>query len=98
MGVPVVTLAGGADQPAVTRAGATILNHLRLSDLLAGSEEQYLNIAIALAGAPAHLTELRQTLRDRLRASPLMDEPRFARTFENALRAMWRDWCDRMPA
>jgi protein O-GlcNAc transferase len=28
-----------------------------------------------------------------MRASPLMDEARFARDLEHAYRLMWREWC-----
>jgi predicted O-linked N-acetylglucosamine transferase (SPINDLY family) len=36
---------------------------------------------------------LRAGLRERLRASALMDEPAHARALEAAYRHMWRQWC-----
>ncbi|MGE5652204.1 MAG: hypothetical protein ACM34A_18585, partial [Bacillota bacterium] len=54
----------------------------------------YVAIASALARDLPRLRELRAGLRDRVQASPLMDAPRFARLFEQALRSMWRIWCE----
>jgi predicted O-linked N-acetylglucosamine transferase (SPINDLY family) len=92
MGVPVVTLAG---RTAVGRAGVSILSNLGLPELIAGSPEQYVTIAAALAGDRTRLRALRAGLRPRLQASPLMDGPRFAAEFEAALRQMWETWCGR---
>ena len=87
MGVPVVSLAG---QTAVGRGGLSILSNLGLADLVANSPEQYIDIAVKLAGDVPRLQELRGTLRERMRQSPLMDAPRFARHVEAAYREMWR--------
>jgi protein O-GlcNAc transferase len=93
MGVPVVTLAGKA---AVSRAGFSQLSNLGLPELAAHSREQYVKIAVELARNLPRLSELRSTLRARMRASPLMDAPRFARNIETAYRSIWRSW--RSPA
>ena len=47
MGVPVITLAG---RTAVGRGGVSILSNLGLTELIARTPEQYVAIAIALAG------------------------------------------------
>jgi predicted O-linked N-acetylglucosamine transferase (SPINDLY family) len=91
MGVPVVTLMGPTP---VARAGLSLLTNLGLSELVATTPEQFVSIAFALAGDVPRLCELRATLRDRLRASLLMDAPRFARMVEAAYREMWRRWCE----
>jgi predicted O-linked N-acetylglucosamine transferase (SPINDLY family) len=88
MGVPVVSLRG---RTAVGRAGASILSNVGLSDLVADTPEQYIRIAAALAADPSRLMEVRGTLRARLQTSSLMDAPQFARDFEAALHAMWRE-------
>jgi predicted O-linked N-acetylglucosamine transferase (SPINDLY family) len=90
MGVPVVTLAG---RTAVGRAGVSILSNLGLPQLIAETPEQYVAIAVALAGDLAQLSALRAGLRQRLRSSPLQDGPRFAADVEAAFRGMWTTWC-----
>jgi len=91
MGVPVVTLAG---QLPLARAGVTILTNLGLTELIAQSPDQYIRIAAALARDTDRLAALRSTLRQRLRDSVLMDEPRYVRNLEGAYRHAWRTWCE----
>jgi predicted O-linked N-acetylglucosamine transferase (SPINDLY family) len=91
MGVPVVSLAG---QTAVSRAGLSILSNLGVSELVASTTAQYVEVATALAQDVSRLGLLRSTLRDRMRASPLMDAGQFARDLEAAYRRMWRNWCE----
>jgi protein O-GlcNAc transferase len=91
MGVPVVTLRG--DRHA-GRVGASLLTQIGLTDLIANSVEQYLEIALALACNPGRLDDLRRSLRPRMAASPLCDGPAFARKMEAAFRTMWQHWCE----
>jgi len=86
MGVPVVTLAG--EMP-VSRAGLSILSTIGLAEMAANSEDDYVRLAVELAGNLPRLAELRATLRPRMQASPLMDAPRFARNVEAAYWSMW---------
>ena len=86
MSVPVVTLAGSTH---VSRVGASILNQVGLSALVAGTPEEYLRIANDLAADRPKLAALRSTLRERMRASPLMDAAAFTRGLEAAYRRMW---------
>jgi protein O-GlcNAc transferase len=90
MGVPVVTLRG--DRHA-GRVGASLLTQIGLTDLIADSVEAYVEMAVALAGNPARLTDLRHSLRPRMAASSLCDAAGFARKVEDAYRAMWARWC-----
>ena len=46
-----------------------------------------------LAADLSRLSELRQTLRERISSSPLMNAPRYARNVHAAYREMWRRWC-----
>jgi predicted O-linked N-acetylglucosamine transferase (SPINDLY family) len=69
--------------------------NLGLPELVARSPEDYVHIAANLARDLPRLAALRQSLRQSLRASPLMDGPRFARNVEAAYRQMWLTWCER---
>ena len=80
MGVPIVTLTG---RTAVGRGGTSILSNLGLTDLIARDENGYLRIAVELAGDLTRLGELRKSLRQRMKQSPLMDAPAFARDVES---------------
>ncbi|MBV9970968.1 MAG: tetratricopeptide repeat protein [Xanthobacteraceae bacterium] len=90
MGVPVVTLRG--DRHAA-RVGASLLTQIGLSDLIADTVVEYVELAAGLADDPVRLTDLRRSLRPRMAASPLCDAPAFARKIEAAYRAMWQRWC-----
>jgi predicted O-linked N-acetylglucosamine transferase (SPINDLY family) len=89
MGVPVVTLRG--DRHA-GRVGASLLGQIGLTDLIANTVDDYVEIAVALAGDRERLTDLRRSLRPRMAASPLCDGPAFARKIESAFAEMWRGW------
>nr|WP_242518551.1 FkbM family methyltransferase [Thiorhodovibrio winogradskyi] len=90
MGVPVVTECG--DRHAA-RVGASILTRLELPELIAQDADDYVRIVVELAQDPERLRRYRATLRPRLEASALRDEVGFTRTFEWALREMWRIHC-----
>jgi predicted O-linked N-acetylglucosamine transferase (SPINDLY family) len=75
--------------------GTSLLGNVGLPELIARTPEQYVRIAADLAGHLPRLAELRRTLRGRMKQSPLMDAPRFARDIEAAYRQMWRNWCQR---
>lgn len=90
MGVPVVTLAGTRHS---SRVGVSILTDLGLAELIAENEEDYIARAVALAADPVRLASMRATMRDRMRASRLLDGARLTRHIETAYREMWRRWC-----
>jgi predicted O-linked N-acetylglucosamine transferase (SPINDLY family) len=94
MGVPAVTMIG---QTVVGRAGLSQLSNLGLTRFVADSPDRFVELAQSAAADLPALSELRRTLRDRMRASPLMDAPRFARDIEWAYRAIWREWCEGRP-
>jgi predicted O-linked N-acetylglucosamine transferase (SPINDLY family) len=91
MGVPVIVLHG--DRHA-GRVGASIMQHVGLPELVAQDRDAYVALARSLAGDAARLTALRDSLRQKMRRSPLMDLPLFTETLEDAYRDMWIKWCD----
>ncbi|HWB54226.1 MAG TPA: hypothetical protein VG722_08535, partial [Tepidisphaeraceae bacterium] len=93
MGVPVITRTGDTS---VSRVGSSILHNLRLGELVADTPEMFVKIATELADDLPRLSQLRQSLRDRMKASPIMDEVRFVANLESAYRALWRAWCERV--
>lgn len=87
MGVPVVTLAGAN---AWQRAGASILSHAGLPDLVAGDDDRYVDIAARLAADRPRLSRLRRELRAMMLNSPVCDARRAVGGIEAAYRRMWR--------
>ncbi len=90
MGIPVPTFPGAS---AVSRIGLSILSAAGLPELIAADRESYGRLVASLATNLPRLATLRGTLRQRMKASPFMDGPRFARNVEQAYREMWRRWC-----
>jgi predicted O-linked N-acetylglucosamine transferase (SPINDLY family) len=84
MGVPVVSLAG---QTAVSRAGLSILSNVGLPQLVARTTKEYVQTASELAADLRGLADLRYTLRNKMRSSPLMDPIAFCRNIEAAYRS-----------
>jgi predicted O-linked N-acetylglucosamine transferase (SPINDLY family) len=70
MGVPVITVAGRTH---AGRVGVSLMSRLGLPELIAGTAEAYVDSAVALATNPELLLDLRASLRERMRTSPLTD-------------------------
>ena len=90
MGTPVITLSG---ERSVSRSAASILSVLALEEWIASTPEDYVGRAAGLAADRERLALAHRSLRERMRASPLMDEAAFARDMEALYRQMWRNWC-----
>jgi predicted O-linked N-acetylglucosamine transferase (SPINDLY family) len=92
MGVPTLTLPG---EIFASRHSASHMSNAGLADWVAGSVDDYVEMAVARAGDLDGLARLRAGLRERVRHSPLCDAPRFGRNLGEVLRFVWRDWCGR---
>ena len=92
MGVPVVTLnpAGFAVRHSVSH-----LSNAGLPELIAPTQNVYVDTAAQLANDLDHLSELRRGLRSRMAASPVCDAKHFVKDLERAYREMWVAWCQR---
>jgi predicted O-linked N-acetylglucosamine transferase (SPINDLY family) len=87
MGVPVVTC------PGETFAGRHSLSHLSnvgLTETIARDLDDYVDLAVSLAGNLPRLAALRAGLRQRMAASPLCDGKRFAENLASILRGVWK--------
>lgn len=91
MGVPVLCLAG--DRHA-SRVGSAILKRLGLDPWIARTFDEFVANATKLATDIPALVQLRSTLRERLRASPLMDSDAMGRNLGQAIRSMWTSYCE----
>ena len=81
MGAPFITLAG---EHFVSRMGVTILTNAGMPELIAKNRDEYVSLAVNLALDKDRLRSLRQNLRQKVAASPLMNQPAFARNMEAA--------------
>jgi len=86
MGVPVVTWPG---ETFASRHSCSFLHTVGLPELVAGSADAFVEIAVALAQDLPRLQALRTTLRQRVAASPLCDGQSCAQALATALRQMW---------
>jgi len=92
LGVPYITLAG---RPSVGRLGSMIADGVGHPEWIASSEDEYIEKLVAMASDLPQLAKLRSGLRAEMEASPLMDEPGFARKMEAAYREMFRLWSEK---
>ncbi|MBY0431665.1 MAG: tetratricopeptide repeat protein [Rhodospirillales bacterium] len=85
MGVPAVTRIGDAF---FERLSYSNLSNAGLGDLCARSDEEYVDIAVALAADKPRRDELRRTLRERIHTHPLGQIERFVRNWEATIRGV----------
>ncbi|MDM8563080.1 tetratricopeptide repeat protein, partial [Candidatus Marithioploca araucensis] len=90
MGIPVVTLVGKTH---ASRMGLSILSTIGLTELIAYTPEEYVDICVKLANDTDYLQKLRAEIRERMQASPLMDGAGLTHQLEKEYRKMWEKWC-----
>jgi protein O-GlcNAc transferase len=95
MGVPILTRAGNDHR---SRVSASHLSAVKLEELITSSEEDYIEIAVALANDRTRLSTLSEGLRERMLSSPLMDAAGFTRELEAGFRQIWVNWCEQAQA
>jgi protein O-GlcNAc transferase len=95
MGVPVVTLRGDRH---MSRVGASLLTAVGRAEWIANSPDDYARIAAGLAGDRSRLTAIREGLRAAVAGSALGQHPAQAKRFGDAVRACWRNWCEKTAA
>lgn len=87
MGVPLISLAGNNF---VSRMGVSFLTNLGLKELIAFTEEEYINLAISLGSDVEKLNCMRLSMRQKMQNSPLMQTKKFTHSLESAYRNMWK--------
>ncbi|MDI9407763.1 MAG: hypothetical protein QM523_00785 [Candidatus Pacebacteria bacterium] len=91
LGLPVVTFPG---ERFASRHSFSHVSNAGLTETIANSWENYVDIAVNLAEDIPHLTEIRGSLRAMIASSPLCDADLFVRDLESGFRHMWHDWLD----
>ena len=86
MGVPVVTCPG---ETFASRHSLSHLSNVGLTETIARDLDEYVELAVSLAGDLPRLAVLRAGLRERMAASPLCDGKRFAANFASLLHKVW---------
>lgn len=90
-GVPVITLAGSKF---CSQNGKNILESVGHPELVAFSEEEFVNKASALASDKKQIEHYRAQLRNDFKASPRANPKAFATKLEDAYIDMWQRYCN----
>jgi len=90
MGVPVATVAG---KRAIARGGVSLLNTIGLQKWIAPSQTEFVPMLLENISDPARMSALRAELPKWMRASALMDVPKFTKNVESLYRSIWRRAC-----
>ncbi|RFC42835.1 MAG: SPINDLY family [Verrucomicrobia bacterium] len=93
MGVPNVTLEGNTS---ASRAGASVLKRLGLDGFITANAKEYMQTALRYANDPQSLSELRSTLRGRMR-TVWADGARHTRELEDQFRHIWQTHSGEVP-
>lgn len=91
MGVPVVSLIG---RHHFSRVGLSILSAVGLEFFAASTPDEFVAKTITFAAKPQALQKIRNTMRDRMAASPLCNRKLFTENLEKLYRNMWKKWCN----
>ena len=90
MGVPVITLAGPAYS---SRGGVGILSSAGHSELIAGTPDEYIALAAALANDAERLQKMRRNLRKEMTDLPCVMQGGSLFVWKTVT-GMWKGWCN----
>jgi predicted O-linked N-acetylglucosamine transferase (SPINDLY family) len=93
LGVPIVTLAPADRLTHAHRMVASILHHASLSQLVASTATEFVQIASSLASDLAQLQSFRTNLRKQLTLSGLINDPAVGQHFARELISLWNARC-----
>ncbi len=90
MGVPVVTWPG---ETLASRQSYATYRAMNWTEAVARNQDEYVELAVALANDWPRLAAWRAELRPRLVASSMMNGPALAVDLLDEIRTVWRAWC-----
>ena len=90
-GLPVVTKAGKGFS---TRAAASLLTAVGLTELITETERDYEALILHFATNPERLAKIRQTLADNRLSTPLFDTELFTKHLENGYQQAYQRYFD----
>ena len=90
MGVPVITRMG---QHHASRVGASILTAVGCSELIADTDESFVEGVNCLAEDKVKIKQMRVTMRQQLQGSVLYNAKQFTAELESSYLDMWESWC-----
>jgi len=85
-GVPIITCAG---ETFPSRVAGSLLHAVGLPELVAGDDEAYFSMALALATQPGLLDACKAKLRRNRMTAPLFDVPAYTMALEHLYETMW---------
>jgi predicted O-linked N-acetylglucosamine transferase (SPINDLY family) len=94
-GLPALTCLGEAF---AGRVAASLLNAIRLPELICSTREHYEELAVELACDPHRLAAIKQKLADQRLTTPLFDTRRFAKNLESAFTQIYERYQAGLPA
>ena len=91
MGVPVVTVEGSTH---AGRVGLSLLSAAGFPELVARTQAEYIDKAVYCAARVQALRDERVARSKQLLASALCDGQAYTVRWQDAIRSMWRTWCE----
>jgi len=92
MGVPVIAMEGSTH---AGRVGVSLLTAAGFAGCIATTLEEYIAKAADCAAGVHNLRSERAGRSEQMLASALCDGPAYTARWEDAIRSMWRTWCER---
>ena len=92
MGVPLIALEGSTH---AGRVGVSLLAATGFTECIAHSREEYIAKAADCAAGVQRLRSERADRSKKMLASALCDGPAYTARWQEAIRSMWRAWCER---
>ncbi len=90
MGIPTITWHGDRH---CARMVSSLLHSCGLDEFITHSKDEYVDAAVSWASRIPRLSGLRESMRERMLESTVMDEKGFTRKYERTLKSIWEEYC-----